>query len=141
MAKAYALALGDAAKTKALYIVMRVDQLQAEAAASLVEDKKRREIEEVNRKEKEVERLADEKKRKREADDERRRREEMEAQRVGDAWSRSESLSKGYEPPHADKPAEPPKQPATPPGITPEELEKIIASLKQAQRGTGWNFK
>jgi hypothetical protein len=145
MAKAYALALGDPDKTRALYIGMRADQLKEEASILAVNararERQRKAAEDVAREEAERQRVAAEKKRKKDEDVARRRREEIEAQRVGDAWSRGESANNGQESPSKNRPPQnaealkpsPSTSSKPSPPMSPEELDRIIESLKKAQ--------
>lgn len=100
MAKAYALALGDPDKTRALYIGMRADQLKEEAATAAREaqarEKLRSSAEQAAREKAERQRVAAEKARKKEAEAARRRLQELETQRAGDAWQRGETVRGGW---------------------------------------------
>ena len=127
MAKAYALALGDPDKTRALYIGMRADQLKAEAVTAIALERERQ-------KRLERERIEAEKLKKKLAAEGKRRQEEVEAQRVGDAWTHGDGI--GYH--HGtglqqETPTPGPEQKPQPhKSMTPEELEKTIQSLKEA---------
>ncbi len=139
MAKAYAIALGDPDKTRALYIGMRADQLKQEANAIITlaqaKEKERKTVENELQKKSEREREEVEKLKKKAAAEAERSRKEIEAQRAGDAWSRGESFSYHSAFPRVD--AALPKldeKPKPAPPMTPEELEKVIESLKEAQK-------
>ncbi len=126
MAKAYSLALGDPAKTKALYIAMRAEQLKEEREVASAREAAGRE---ANGREGE----AAQKRRQAELAAERRRREEAEAQRVGDAWSRGEFMTDGWGSAAASGRSEGTAVPTPPtpgPPLSLEELEKIIESQK-----------
>ena len=137
MAKAYALALGDPDKTRALYIGMRADQIKAEvvvlAANALKEEKERKADERVQQQQLEREQREAEKHRKREAAKDERRRIEIEAQRAGDAWSRNHAITYNATPPEGpevSKKVAAPQPPYVP--MSPQELEKTVEALKQS---------
>jgi hypothetical protein len=126
MAKAYSLALGDAAKTRALYIAMRAEQLKEERELASAREAAGRE---ANAREGE----AAQKRRQAELAAERRRREEAQAQRMGDAWSRSEFMTDGWGSAAASGRPEGTAVPTPPtpgPPLSLEELDKIIESQK-----------
>lgn len=128
MAKAYSLALGDPAKTKALYIAMRVEQLKAESQAASAREAA--ETEACERGERAAER-----RRQSELAAERRRRDEAEAQMAGDAWNRSESMGGRWNSAAASgtsKASTAVTPPPPGPPLSPEELDRIIESLKKA---------
>ena len=137
MAKAYAFGLGDPDKTRGLYIGMRADQLKEEAVIFVrdaqARERLRKAADQAAREESERQRVAKENAIKKA----RRRQQEIEAQRAGDAWERGEdrwvilstngSADKGS----ATSPPPKPSQPSPP--MSPEELDKVIESLKRAQ--------
>ncbi len=126
MAKAYAHAVGDPEKTKALYVLMRAAQLKEEGAI--------RHIEEVAaRRTQELKRTVEEAQKKQDAAAERRKREEIEAQLAADNWNRSEPDGYIWESPNTKKSEETPKADRPTPSMSPEELEKAIESLKKVQ--------
>jgi len=130
MAKAYSFALGDEAKTKALYIALRVDQMRSEVQEAGAREETERALRERAGR-------AVEKQKGSELIAEQRRREDAEAQRVGDAWNRRESIRDGWGPPAepGTKRSEDVQKPRTPPPgppLSPEELDKIIESLKKS---------
>ena len=136
LAKAYALALGDPEKTKALYIRMRADQLK-EKAALLAADVRERKIkkeatEKASKKESVRQRAAAEKQKEKEEALARRRLAEAEAQRVGDAWSRGETQNRDWMAPSKNDSLEKAKEPNPSPPMSMEELDKIVESLKKA---------
>lgn len=155
-AKAYALSNGDPDKTKAAYIRLRVPQLKEEAALLILEtlnkEKQKAEAQKVaveneaKLRQEKADRLrkieAEEKKQseeKRKA--EQRRLEELEAQRAGEAWSRSESsirmtdswIIRPPEPPISKEDTSTQSAKDNTPPMSPEERDKLIEILKNAK--------
>ena len=125
LAKAYALALGDHDRTLAVYMRLRVEEMKNDLKNLEV-----RGAEEKRKREKEI-RLF-EKQEKIRLEKERLQKERAEAQRVGDAWAREEALAGGWKAPipkEVSKPSSEPNHQGPP--ITPEELKKLVESLKK----------
>lgn len=144
MAKAFAHALGNANKTRALYIRMRADQLKKEATTLAREARKRERLqraeEQAAKEVLERKLLAAEQIRRKEEEVAHRRKQELEAQRAGDAWEReatvqdrwstSQSYGSGDTKSAESQPTKPSQRSSS---MSPEELDKIVEALKKSQ--------
>lgn len=147
MAKAYAAALGDAEKTKALYIGMRAEQLKVEFIANQklarANAKRQKIVEEEARVKREKQAKAEEVARKKQEHIARQKKEASEAQFAEHAWSGS-----GYQDPRPEPsilcPTLPSSSPPQPEAtereelMSIEELDQIVESLKRASEKSGF---
>jgi hypothetical protein len=153
-AKAFALALGDAEKTKALYIGMRSDQLKegavVEIAAAAQRAREAQRFAVLRHKQEEEARSLCERRQKEKEAAEKKRAEEEESMLAGRAWERSSRIDAGWSTtqPAAAPQVAPPARPAIPGKVVPPEsiapsdppvpLEERIAAMEKAMEVSKW---